>query len=186
MLRPTSEIRLRRSTCAAGLLQRGGERVADRKVAQMADVQRLGRVGVPELDGVAPARGEVGVCGVDALAALQRPRRLARSRRRRDAAALRRRRWRPPPPRARRRSAAEPGSTARAGASPAPAGPASGRSRRAAGTAPAPTRRPAPPPVPPDPRCSRKCSLDSPFVIPIYECTSRGSNPDLRLTTPSL
>ena len=53
MLRPASEIRLRRSTCATGLRERGGERIADREVAQVADVQRLGRVRVPELDGEA-------------------------------------------------------------------------------------------------------------------------------------
>ena len=40
---------------------RGGERVAERQVAEVADVERLGRVGAPEVDGVALAGGEFGV-----------------------------------------------------------------------------------------------------------------------------
>ncbi len=39
----------------ARLRERSGEGVADREVAQMADVQRLGGVRVPELDREAPA-----------------------------------------------------------------------------------------------------------------------------------
>src|ERR1700756_524528 len=48
---------------AAGLAQRRAERVAERQVAQVADVQRLGRVGVPEVEREAAALGEVGVRG---------------------------------------------------------------------------------------------------------------------------
>jgi hypothetical protein len=43
-----------------GLLQRAGDRGADREVAEVADVQRLGRVGAPEVDGVAVLGGHVG------------------------------------------------------------------------------------------------------------------------------
>jgi hypothetical protein len=56
MLRPTSQMMLRPLDLAAGLRQRGAERVAEREVAQVADVQRLGRVGVPEVEREAPPR----------------------------------------------------------------------------------------------------------------------------------
>ena len=59
--------------------QPGGDRVAERQVAQVADVERLGRVRAPEVDGVALARGEVGVrlrvraAGLERLAARRDP-----------------------------------------------------------------------------------------------------------------
>ncbi len=43
-----------------GLLQRPGDRVADGEVAKVADVQRLGRVGAPEVDRVAVPGGHLG------------------------------------------------------------------------------------------------------------------------------
>ena len=72
-----SEIRLRRSTCGPRLCERRGQRVADREIAQVADVQRLGRVRVPELDREAPAVRKV------------RERRLARRRPQRRRPSLR-------------------------------------------------------------------------------------------------
>ena len=71
----------------AGLRERGGERVADREVAQVADVQRLGRVGVPELDREAlPVRRGPTSVRLGAAAGLERRRRSSRSSRRRGAA----------------------------------------------------------------------------------------------------
>ncbi len=55
----------------ARLRERGGERVADREVAQVADVQRLGRVRVPELHREALPAREVGERGLGAAAGLQ-------------------------------------------------------------------------------------------------------------------
>ncbi len=46
---------------AAGLGQRGAQGVAEGEVAQVADVQRLGRVGVPEVEREAAVAGDVGV-----------------------------------------------------------------------------------------------------------------------------
>ena len=46
---------------ATGLAQRRAERIAERQVAQVANVQGLGRVGVPEVEREAATGGEVGV-----------------------------------------------------------------------------------------------------------------------------
>ena len=63
--------RRRRSGCGARpappAAQRGGERVAEREVAEVADVERLGRVGAPEVDGVALARRRGRRVGASAL-----------------------------------------------------------------------------------------------------------------------
>gem|GEM_PF-6397836 len=57
---------------AAGLRQGVAERVAQRQVAHVADVQRLGRVGVPEVEREAPARGAATAAGDRLGALLQR------------------------------------------------------------------------------------------------------------------
>ncbi len=56
----------------ARLRERGGERVADREVAQVPDVQRLGRVRVPELHREALSLREVRERRLGAAAGLQR------------------------------------------------------------------------------------------------------------------
>ncbi len=59
--------------------QRSGDRVAERQVAQVADVERLGRVRAPEVDGIALAGGEVvvrlrvGDAGLECLAPRRDP-----------------------------------------------------------------------------------------------------------------
>ena len=63
--------------------ERRGDRVAERQVAEVADVERLGRVGAPEVDGVALVGGEVGVGVGGSAPGLERARRAPRPTRRR-------------------------------------------------------------------------------------------------------
>ncbi len=86
MLRPTSQMMLRRSTLPPASVSARAERVAEREVAQVADVQGLGRVGVPEVERVAPAGGDVGIRSVAASPGVERLPRSARPSRRRGAA----------------------------------------------------------------------------------------------------
>ena len=63
---------LRRSISPAGFAEGVAEGVSERQVAQVADVQRLGRVGVPEIEREAPAGGDVATARHRLLALLQR------------------------------------------------------------------------------------------------------------------
>ena len=172
----------------AGLRERRGERVADREVAQVAGVQRLGRVGVPELDREALPGREVRERRLRAAARLERGAAWLRSSRRRGAPSRPRVARHPAPPKARLRSARAPAASRRPRASGQPRHELQVVAREGA-AAPAPPSARAPP-VGGD-------------VLEVVEkiygvmaalgkdgsplpCTSRGSNPDQRRLRPSL
>ena len=175
----------------ARLGERGGERVADREVAQVTDVQRLRRVRVPELHRVAPPAREVGERRLGAAAGLER------GAGRFDPAVLQAQTTLPwsraarSSPTARARSARARAASPRPRATAAGAARASDRSACAGAAAPAPPSGRLPRPAPGLLRSSqRDCwsyagesrtprGLDS-------QCTSRGSNPDPRRLRPLL
>ncbi len=169
---------------AAGLGQRRAERIAERQVAQVADVQRLGRVGVPEVERVGATRGEVG-CD-------RRPRRRRARRRCPRPTRLESRAQTCLPLRS--TSSTQGSASIRSSAASAAASSCqpltqgtSIRSKRSCGWYGRP-RRP-----------QRPLAVASRHLVEVvkeivrhsrcrfhWQCTSRGSNPDLRLLRPAL